>query len=371
MKRKYVSLVLLLTAWLICANAFCQSVDKKKAKLASQELVPCDWLLNIMVKVNGYEMPFIMDTGATTVGIPEDIGRKLLADGAILPEDSIGTIQTSYADGSRRSTPIYKIRDLEIGGVHIKNVEATFNQGDPLLGMLAIASLGPVEITSDRLYILKHKIGDEVECIDRQAFASLKGAKKKKNTVCFPLKAYKNVHSMNASLNTSKIDFIFDTGASRINVSGKVGQFMLNYGYIKETDCIGRFSSTTASGNSAAGKRYNIKEVNIGDIKIKNVEMNVSPNPNSENVLGMSAISALMPFIIDGSSLIIENHKEGDVIEASNYETFDRYVPLFNAGKYKEAEAEADQKIKYSYNKQMRQYWEEQKALCRQKQEEK
>ena len=294
---------------------------------AAAELTEWNGLYKIMTQVNGHDQEFIVDTGAATVGLPERIGRQMLADGMLTAADSIGSQPTAYADGSVREVPVYLIRDLTVAGVHIRNVEVTFNQSAPLLGMLAMASLGAVRFDDGRMTLLDHKAGDRVKCLTREKFEKRHGTltvlngrwnadstQYNTNAKTFPLKYYRNVWQVRAQINGCPLDFILDSGASRVNVNAQVGRYLLSYDYLSESDVTGRFSTTAGGGQRAAGKRYNIKALTVGDtasamsgnknipdnnaVVIKDVEMNISPMRGAENVLGMSALRKLQPFII-------------------------------------------------------------------------
>lgn len=106
--------------------------------------------------VNGVKMKFIFDTGAATVSMSQTMAQFLL-DGEYLSESDIkGTGKSVLADGSIVNHATINLRDVEIGGMHIHNVEATVIEGQNaplLLGQTAIGELGRVTIDGDRLVI--------------------------------------------------------------------------------------------------------------------------------------------------------------------------------------------------------------------------
>ena len=106
--------------------------------------------------VNGVKMKFIFDTGAATVSLSQTMAQFLL-DGEYLSESDIkGIGQSQLADGSIVNHAIINLRDIEIGGMHIHNIEATVIEGQNaplLLGQSAISELGRISIEGNKLII--------------------------------------------------------------------------------------------------------------------------------------------------------------------------------------------------------------------------
>lgn len=106
--------------------------------------------------VNGVKMKFIFDTGAATVSMSQTMAQFLL-DGEYLSKSDIkGTGKSQLADGSIVNHATIVLRDVEIGGMHIHNIDATVIEGQNtplLLGQTAIQELGRVSIDGDKLII--------------------------------------------------------------------------------------------------------------------------------------------------------------------------------------------------------------------------
>ena len=106
--------------------------------------------------VNGVKMKFIFDTGAATVSMSQTMAQFLL-DGEYLSESDIkGTGKSVLADGSIVNHATIILKDVEIGGMHIHNIDATVieDQNAPLLlGQSAISELGKISIEGDKLII--------------------------------------------------------------------------------------------------------------------------------------------------------------------------------------------------------------------------
>ena len=106
--------------------------------------------------VNGAKMKFIFDTGASSVCLSMSMAEYLFDNGYISKEDIIGTGTSSVADGRIVDHILLKLKDIQIGNLHIPNVEAVVIDGQNaplLLGQSAIKKLGRIEIKEDKLII--------------------------------------------------------------------------------------------------------------------------------------------------------------------------------------------------------------------------
>lgn len=110
----------------------------------------------IPCKINGARMKMIFDSGASSVCISEAIAEYLLDNGYITNDDFIGVGSSSVADGRIVDHLRINLRDIEIEGLHLRNVEGVVmvgQKGSLLLGQSAIQELGPVTIDGDLLII--------------------------------------------------------------------------------------------------------------------------------------------------------------------------------------------------------------------------
>lgn len=126
----------------------------------------------ISCSINGAPMKMIFDTGASWVSLSSSAAKYLLQNGFLQKEDLLSIGQASIADGSVVNTISVILRDVAIGSVHVKNVQASISEGQdaPLLfGMSAIQSLGSVTIDGNKLIINKtnYTKGD-IEKLDRE-----------------------------------------------------------------------------------------------------------------------------------------------------------------------------------------------------------
>lgn len=110
--------------------------------------VPCN--------VNGVKMKFVFDTGAASVSMSQTMAQFLLDGEYLSATDIKGIGQSVVADGTIVNHAIVILRDIEIGGLHLKNIKATVleSQNSPLLlGQTAISELGRITIDGNKLII--------------------------------------------------------------------------------------------------------------------------------------------------------------------------------------------------------------------------
>jgi aspartyl protease family protein len=107
--------------------------------------VPC--------KINGTEMEFIFDTGASDITISLTEAMFLYKQGKLTDEDIIGTQQYQIADGSIHEGMQVVLRKVEIGNWVLTDVQASVvdNMEAPLLlGQSALAAFGKISIDYNR-----------------------------------------------------------------------------------------------------------------------------------------------------------------------------------------------------------------------------
>lgn len=111
---------------------------------------------NVPCKVNGVKMKFIFDSGAATVCLSESMADYLYGNGYITIDDVIGVGKSQVADGRIVENVRINLRDIEIAGMHLHNVEGVVIiglKGSLLLGQTAIQALGRVTIDGNKLVI--------------------------------------------------------------------------------------------------------------------------------------------------------------------------------------------------------------------------
>lgn len=107
--------------------------------------VPC--------KINGTEMQFIFDTGASDITMSATEAIFLYKQGKLRADDFIGAQEYLIADGSVHEGVIVMLRTVEIGNRTLKNVQASIvnNFEAPLLlGQSALSKFGIISIDYKR-----------------------------------------------------------------------------------------------------------------------------------------------------------------------------------------------------------------------------
>lgn len=130
----------------------------KKAKPASYSKViqmkkMSGGTFEIPCRVNGLELQFIFDTGASDVSISLTEAIFMFKNGYLSEKDITGTQTYSIANGDIAEGTTIIIRELEFGGLTLTNVEASIvheMQAPLLLGQSAISRLGTIQIDPNK-----------------------------------------------------------------------------------------------------------------------------------------------------------------------------------------------------------------------------
>lgn len=124
----------------------------------------------ISCSINGAKMKLVFDTGASMVSISQSMAIFLYENDYISDSDILGKGTSRTADGSIVDNVIINLRDIEISGLHLKNVQATVisSQNAPLLlGQSAIQKLGRISLDGDKLIINDYEGDYSEEEIDK------------------------------------------------------------------------------------------------------------------------------------------------------------------------------------------------------------
>jgi aspartyl protease family protein len=117
----------------------------KMRKIGGVYYVPC--------KINGTEMDFIFDTGASDITISLTEARFLRKQGKLTDDDFVGIQQYRIANGSICEGMVVILKKVEIGNREFNNVQASIvdNLDAPLLlGQSALAKFGKISIDYNR-----------------------------------------------------------------------------------------------------------------------------------------------------------------------------------------------------------------------------
>lgn len=103
----------------------------------------------VPMRVNGQELEFIFDTGASSICISRLEAALLLKQGKISKDDIIGESQSILADGSTDHGIRINLREVELAGVILRDVEAYISDNDSaalLLGQSAMSRFGAFKV---------------------------------------------------------------------------------------------------------------------------------------------------------------------------------------------------------------------------------
>lgn len=108
-------------------------------------------------RINGsINIQFILDTGCSSTLLSKEVGDILFLKGNLVKSDIKGTLASSYGGVYTAQQKEINIRNLTLGKIKLKNVEASIcdRYGGPcLLGMSALGKLDGYSITKDKLMI--------------------------------------------------------------------------------------------------------------------------------------------------------------------------------------------------------------------------
>ena len=120
-------------------------------------MVKKNGVYEIPVQINGSNMNFIFDTGASDITISTVEARFLVKQGTLSREDVLGTEQYQIADGSITEGMVINLKSIQIGSRIIYNVKASIvnNAEAPLLfGQTALSEFGKISIDYNRNEII-------------------------------------------------------------------------------------------------------------------------------------------------------------------------------------------------------------------------
>lgn len=120
-----------------------------------------------------------------------------------------------------------------------------------------------------------------------------------------PMKKKGGIYLVPVKINGITLDFVFDTGASVISISNLEFELLLKNNTITETDITEYAQVKEASGRISKVRTINIKEVQIGNRTLQNVEAVVVPNPKADLLLGQTALSQFGRFEVDYKNEVI------------------------------------------------------------------
>jgi aspartyl protease family protein len=119
------------------------------------------------------------------------------------------------------------------------------------------------------------------------------------NSSVIKMKQESGVYFVPIKINGVDMEFVFDTGASSISISETEAMFLLKQGKLKENDIKENIQFTDANGDISDGTRINLREVQIGDVTVYDVEASVVHNQQAPLLFGQSAMNRFGKITID------------------------------------------------------------------------
>lgn len=111
----------------------------------------------VMVKVNGADVLFQLDTGCSSIQMTVADYQFLVSNRMMSESNLGGEVKCVYADGSEGTRQEVKIDSIDIGGVVIKNVSGTLEENvstTRLLGQSVLSKLGTVSFDYKNKFLI-------------------------------------------------------------------------------------------------------------------------------------------------------------------------------------------------------------------------
>lgn len=109
-------------------------------------------LCKVKCSINGIELHFVFDTGASVVSMSDVEATFMFKNGYISKNDIIGSSNYMTASGKIEEGTIINIKKVDFGGLTLENIRASVvkNQNAPLLlGQTVLGRLGKIEIDNN------------------------------------------------------------------------------------------------------------------------------------------------------------------------------------------------------------------------------
>lgn len=154
-------IVLTLSCFLFAMPLLYAQIRIKMHKENGVYTTPCN--------VNGLKLHFIFDTGASNVSLSISEAVFMLKNGYLNESDLHGSSYAQIANGDIVKNTTVILKELEIGGIILHNVEAIIiheTSAPLLLGQSAIQKLGSIQLEDDELIILQAESSSDQSCPD-------------------------------------------------------------------------------------------------------------------------------------------------------------------------------------------------------------
>lgn len=118
-------------------------------------------------------------------------------------------------------------------------------------------------------------------------------------------RVYSGVYEVPCTVNGLPLKFIFDTGAATTTISAVEATFMLKNGYLQQSDIKGKEYYSVATGEIHEGTIIRLREIQIGDAILRNVEASVTHTTQAPLLLGQSVMERFGTITIDNTNSML------------------------------------------------------------------
>lgn len=132
------------------------SRDRRVTKHAKIRMVKENGVYYVPIEVNGLNLRFIFDTGASSISISSAEAVVMYRQGLITDDDILGASQMQDATGGISTGVVVNLRSVKIGDIILNNIQATVVdniQAPLLLGQTALSKFGKVSLDYEHGYI--------------------------------------------------------------------------------------------------------------------------------------------------------------------------------------------------------------------------
>jgi clan AA aspartic protease (TIGR02281 family) len=111
----------------------------------------------VQSKINGLPLSMLFDTGASDISISQTEVDFMIKNGFLSEQDYIGTARYTLANGEKEVSRTIMLREVEIGGLVLKNVRASVSKNRTagmLFGQSAMGRYGKITIDNKKKQIV-------------------------------------------------------------------------------------------------------------------------------------------------------------------------------------------------------------------------
>ena len=133
-----------------------QGERKGEEKIVEVPFTAANGVTKVDCTINGLPLNFVFDTGASTVSLSQVEANFMLKNGYLSSKDIVGKQYFSNADGAISEGTVVVLKNINFGGLELKDVRAsvTKSQRAPLLlGQTILQRLGKIEIDNEKRVI--------------------------------------------------------------------------------------------------------------------------------------------------------------------------------------------------------------------------